>query len=658
MIDVVLGIDTGGTYTDGVILDHQTRQVLKKVKTLTTKHDLSICILKVLDELIEPDNYMVKLVSISTTLATNAIAEGKGGKVALFLLGYDPELIHNFKFADQFGTPDFYYFQGGHDLSGNPQGPLDEIRIQEISEELNYQVDAIAISGYFSPFNNQHEIAAAEIALKSSQAPVVMGSQLSSKLNSIQRATTATLNASLLSLLAEFIQSMRKSIKERKIEAPLMVMHSDGGLMDADKVQSHPVETIHSGPAASAIGAKYLSEIDKALVIDIGGTTTDLAIIDQERLKINEGGTIVGKYNTAVRAADVCSIGLGGDSLLSLNVENRLTIGPQRVTPVAYLAQSAPQIKDYLERELPARMRKRFSRDNFEFWFIQNKPQRVITNDRSREVVNLLKNGPLALTKILDELQIFHPLQFNGQELIRQGIIGRSSITPTDLLHVTGEFSPWDVESASIVVDWFARMASIDAEDLAHRVRELMAETITCEIISFITKIPFTRLPEYAPSTALGQWLVEESLYEKNLFLGNQVFLKMPIIGIGAPAGIFLPRVAELLDTELILPEHHEVANAIGAVAGSVILTQDAWMYPQLKGMHPVGYYLQVKEKRLRFPTSEDAIGYAKEHLTSLVSREASTAGAANPIVEFEKIPEGAESYRLRATAIGNPKID
>jgi N-methylhydantoinase A/oxoprolinase/acetone carboxylase beta subunit len=115
---LVLGIDTGGTYTDGVLLDYHTRAILATTKTLTTRHDLTQCVSAVLENLAIDDPAQVKLVSISTTLATNAIAEGRGRRVALVLAGYDPELVKAYNLAERFGTPLFRYFQGGHDLQG------------------------------------------------------------------------------------------------------------------------------------------------------------------------------------------------------------------------------------------------------------------------------------------------------------------------------------------------------------------------------------------------------------------------------------------------------------------------------------------------------------------------------------------------------------
>ena len=121
MAELTIGIDTGGTYTDAVLFDNQDQNILKTTKTLTTHYDLSTCILSVLDELLPRDPSQINLVAISTTLATNAIVEKKGRPVALFLLGYDPSLVNNFKFENSFATPNYYYFEGGHDVNGYSQ---------------------------------------------------------------------------------------------------------------------------------------------------------------------------------------------------------------------------------------------------------------------------------------------------------------------------------------------------------------------------------------------------------------------------------------------------------------------------------------------------------------------------------------------------------
>ncbi|MFQ5576703.1 MAG: hydantoinase/oxoprolinase family protein, partial [Anaerolineae bacterium] len=646
MTDLVLGIDTGGTYTDGVLLESATRRVVAATKTLTTHHNLSICILQALDALLPADPARVKLVAISTTLATNAIAEGKGRPVALFLLGYDPELVRRFNFDKRFATAHFHYFQGGHDLYGREQAPLDVAGIVKQATTLQNSVDAFAVSGYFSPFNAEHEEAAFEAITAITDRPVVLGHQLASRLNSVQRATTATLNASLLSILQTFIAAMRRALTERGVTAPLMVMRGDGALMSAAVADHRPVETVHSGPAASAIGGRFLAGQDRALVIDIGGTTTDIAVVDGGQVTVTEEGTTVGPYRTAVRAANIRSIGLGGDSFIGLDAENRLRLGPSRVVPISYLARAHPDVARDL-RHIDHRLQKRLTPDHIEYWFLRREPRRPVQNERARQVLAMLRKHPLPLPEILERIDLIHPLQFGGHHLIEQEIIGRAALTPTDLLHLTGEYAPWDAAAAAIAAGLIARLAGCTVNTLAEQMMTVLTERIAAEAVAFLSGRPLRRDPHYTPSGDLGAWLFEESLYHRHPYLGSTISLKMPIIGIGAPAGIFLPPVAKMLNAELILPPHYRVANAAGAVAGSVMVSREAWVFARMRGLHVTGYYAQTGAKRRRFTGLDQAVAYARDTIGQEALAQARLAGAADPQLTFAQLPDGTDGYRL-----------
>ncbi|MBN1314957.1 MAG: hypothetical protein JXA42_05800, partial [Anaerolineales bacterium] len=202
---LVLGIDTGGTYTDGALLEYHSRRVLAYHKSLTTKRDYSIGIEKVIEGIHIEDPSAIRMVSVSTTLATNAIAEGKGRRVALFLIGYDPDLIDSYKLAGRFATPHYAYFNGGHDLYGREKAELDLPGILARVNEWNDRVDAIAVSSYFSPLNPEHENRVYRAISSITDLPIVLGHQLSTRLGSVERATTAALNASLLAVLQDFI---------------------------------------------------------------------------------------------------------------------------------------------------------------------------------------------------------------------------------------------------------------------------------------------------------------------------------------------------------------------------------------------------------------------------------------------------------------------
>lgn len=656
MVDYVLGIDTGGTYTDGVLIQSGSRKILKSTKTLTTKPDLSQGILAALTNLLPKDPAQIKLVVISTTLATNAIAEGKGQPVGLFLLGYDQDLIQEFSLDSRFATTRHHYFQGGHDLYANEQAPLDIENIQKTVQELHSQVEAFAVSGYFSPFNAGHEEKAFQIISEMTNLPVVLGHELSTRLDSVQRATTASLNASLLSHLQNFIQAMKNSLIEINIQAPLMIVRGDGALVEAEYAQNRPIETVHSGPAASAIGGRFLADVEQALVIDIGGTTTDIALIEDGQVQTQEEGTTVGSYRTAVRAARIHSIGLGGDSFIQVNLEDQLEIGPARVQPLSSLAQEYPHVLQYLKK-LRANKHQKPNLKDLEFWYLIRQPPRAITNPRAKQVIEILSQGPESLPRVLKKLDIFHPLQSGTTDLIREEIIGVAGLTPTDLFHTRGDFTPWNREAAEIGAELMAVHLRMSREKFCERVLDQMVSRIARETITYLTGQSLEPAPFYAHPDDLGLWLFNENVSREDNYLGCEISLKMPLVGIGAPASLLLPEVAELLHTEYISPPHYQVANAVGAAIGSVFAYQDAWVIPQSRNLRTVGYYVQSGTERKRFRTLHEALAFADKTTRESALAQAEKIGLQDPEIQLDHLPDGAESYRVRTFVTGRPGL-
>jgi hypothetical protein len=269
----------------------------------------------------------------------------------------------------------------------------------------------------------------------------------------------------------------------------------------------------------------------------------------------------------------------------------------------------------------------------------------------------MLREHPMALPEVLERMGLFHPLQFGGQSLIREEVIGRAALTPTDLLHLNGTFTLWNTEAAEICENLICGLKGWGIKELIERVMGTVTERIILEVVTFLTGHSLERMPAYVSYDNLGAWLFEESLYGNHPYLGSQISLKIPIIGIGAPAKIFLPQVADQLHTELIVPRHYEVANAVGAVAASVMVTKEAWIFPQLRGLNVVGYYAKAGGERKRFSKLEGAITFARRIIEGLVRSEAQSSGAVDPHIEFEQLADGVDSYRLRATAIGNPHL-
>jgi N-methylhydantoinase A/oxoprolinase/acetone carboxylase beta subunit len=679
---LVLGIDTGGTYTDGVLLEYHSRRVLATHKSLTTRRDFSIGIERVIEHIQIEDPSAIKMVSISTTLATNAIAEGKGKRVALLLIGYDPDLVRSFKMEGRFATPNYYYFAGGHDLYGREKEALDLPAILAKVSEIKGQVDAIAVSSYFSPLNPEHENRVYRAASSICDLPIVLGHQLSTKLGSVERATTAALNASLLTVLQDFSIAVRRAMERRQIDAPLMVVRGDGTLMSDEFAARTPVETIHSGPAASAIGGRFLTELDDALVVDVGGTTTDIALIQDGRVTVSEEGATVGHYKTAVQAANLLSIALGGDSHIALNREGQIAIGPERVVPLAHLAWQHPQVGKRL-KALSRRAWAQATPDWLEYWYLLREPQDegLLQTAQQKTLVEFLRDGPKPVPEIIKHLNVLHVAQISVQELFRQEVIVKAGLTPTDLMHIEGKYAPWDTDAASLALQVFAHYQFRDPGELGQEAWHRVAEMIVHAIITYLSgktlPLPDEQTPEN--DADIGRWFFYNALYDTHPQLETRFRLRQPIIGIGAPASFFLHDVADALHTDLILPEHHQVANALGAIAGSVMVAEEILIYPMLSssGLEVLGYYVQTSDHgdrrtgrgdrrtgrgdqrtgRLEFEELEDALARARALSKERALGAALRSGADNPQVVVEQLTDGLDTYRVRAKAMGNPRL-
>ncbi len=662
--NLVLGIDTGGTYTDGVLLEYESRRVLANHKSLTTKRDFAIGIEEVIEGIHIEDPSAIRMVSVSTTLATNAIAEGKGKRVALFLIGYDPDLLSRFQLDGRLATPNFYFFDGGHDLYGREKKPLDLPGILAKVVEIKDKVDAIAISAYFSPLNPEHENRVYKAISSVCDLPLVLGHQLSTKLGSVERATTAALNASLLAVLHDFIIAVRRAMEKRQIDAPLMVVRGDGTLMSDEFAARTPVETIHSGPAASAIGGRFLSRRDDALIVDVGGTTTDIALIVDGQVTVSEEGATVSNYKTSVKAANLLSIALGGDSHISLGHDNEILLGPERVTPLAYLAWSYPQVHRQL-KALALRSWSQATPDWLEYWFLLRDPADLgaLHSTREQVLVALLRDGPRAVPDILKELKLLHTAQVGVPDLFRQEIVGRAGLTSTDLMHIEGRYDVWDAEASALAWKVFCQFQFRDPDEVRQEVWTHASEMIVHAILTFLAERPLQlgdrqRCLDGVDSD-MARWFFYNSLYRVHPHLDTSIRLTQPIIGIGAPAGIFLPPVAEALHTELLLPEHHQVANAVGAIAGSVMVEEELLIYPQLShsGLEVFGYYVQAHDERFEFEELADALAHARSLSQQRALGAALRSGASNPQVTVEELTDGLDTYRIRAKAIGNPRL-
>ena len=346
-----LGIDTGGTYTDAVLVDADDG-IVAAAKCLTTRHDLTVGIGNALDELPHESLLEVGLVALSTTLSTNAVVEDRGAPVAVLLPGYDEQQLARSGLRELFDNDFVVPLRGGHDATGRESEPLDEAGAEDAILRLRSKVSAFAISGMFGVRNPAHERRLRERVAELSDRPVTCGHELASSLDAPRRALTVALNARMVPIIHELIIAVRSILERREIDAPLMMVKGNGSLVNTSTALQQPVGTVLSGPAASVVGACALSGLDNAIIADMGGTTTDIAVVAGGQPELGEDGVLVGDWKPMVEAVRVVSIGLGGDSEVRFSGRSGLEIGPRRVVPLSLVGHLHPATVQTLEQQL------------------------------------------------------------------------------------------------------------------------------------------------------------------------------------------------------------------------------------------------------------------------------------------------------------------
>lgn len=488
---IVIGIDTGGTYTDSVLLDIESKTILSKAKAFTTKEDLAIGIANSLSALGEIPSSIEKVV-LSTTLATNAVVEHQLHSVGAVFIGKTPK--------GDMPALRTATIQGKINVKGREEIRIDEGEIQAVIADMAKICKAIAVTGYMSVRNPIQEQKVKELIQADYDIPVVCGHELSSNLGFSERATTAILNAALLPIIADFLDAIQKVMTEKNITAPVFMVRGNGTMANLNTIRRSPVETILSGPATSIIGAMYLSDLQNAVICDMGGTTTDTARLKNGDIRLSPTGASIGPWQTQIPSAELYTCGIGGDSAITYN-ENSFQIGPRRALPLCR---------------------------------------------------------------------------------------GGEQMTPTDLLHTFGYFTKWDKQASFVGLEKIAK--------------EAKKTTATCG--------------QEIKATILEQ-LVQT--YRKQ---NNE---NLPVIAIGAPVRYWFEEASKKYDFPLVIPKHHEVANAIGAAAAELKETVCTIIRPGEDGH---GYLIHTPNARYSASTKKDSFNIAVKMAEEEVTKKIKIQGA------------------------------
>ena len=586
-----LGIDTGGTFTDVVLLDVQ-RQVVASAKSLTTRFDLAQGIAGALDQLPQALLGKVTLVSLSTTLTTNSVVEGRGSPVCVLLAGYDALQVKSSGLVDLLGNEGIVSLSGGHDAGGIATQALDEAAARAAINLHMGRVSAFAISATFGVRNPAHERQLRAWVQDMCDVPVTCGHELASSLGAPRRALTAALNARMIFHVKALIESVQRTLAARAIDAPLMVVQGDGSLINVASALRRPVNTVLSGPAASVLGACALSGLQNAVVADMGGTTTDIAVVRNGLPELSFDGAMVGNWRPMVEAVKVYAVGLGGDSEVRLHGGDGLTIGPRRVVPISLLAHQHPQILAALERqqnETPHASQMRFAQR-----LHADAALLARLNDDELYAWECLATGPVDLERAnMENRALARALA----RLERKGLAIYSGFTPSDAAHVLGLSGHWSTAGATFAARiWARQMRHMyglgtwkqgDAIGPAQDVVAKVVDTICQKLIeaglndagqmneSSAGKVAALLTTMALAGGKAAQTVLAPAPGAVNSPASAAVFQlqfspTMPLVGVGAPAASYYPAVAQGLGVALQLPQHAEVANAVGAVLGRV----------------------------------------------------------------------------------------
>lgn len=635
-INIGLGIDAGGTYTDAVIYNLEDNTTVCKAKSLTTKWDFTIGIGKALKKLDRDMLGRVELVALSTTLATNAIVENEGQTVGMLLMpppGMDGQIPHEPKTL----------IQGELDIMGIEKVGLDPDQIKSVAQKMvkNKGVTAFAVSGYGGSVNPAHELEVKKILKKETGLFVSCGHELSDSLNFQTRAVTAMLNARIIPRLASLLLDLETVMADVSIKAPIVVVKGDGTLMSADMAKERPVETILSGPAASVAGARHLTGLANALVVDMGGTTTDTAGLLDNQVSLNEEGSNVGGQRTHVKALDIRTAGLGGDSLITFE-KGEFIIGPRRVAPVSWLGNTYPDAKSTLDYMGGSLNRYTSSTRKMQILVYTGAKRTLDLTPMEEKVLALLKTRPMAIDELAVRADVLSEHSLPLSRLEENFMIQRCGLTLTDLLHIQGKFVKWDTGFAQDYAKFLAFLSGKDLDEMVSELLEKGTRMLTLELLK-------RQLSDEADPEAMDTCPVCKALIENLMTGGDSQYrlrfeMKRPVIGIGAPIKYFLPRAVTPLEAEAVLPEDADVANAIGAVTSKVMVKRQLRIVPG-EG----GFFIEGIQRQRKVKDFQEADRVAKDELARMIREQAQRAGTSCTRVTIETRDQ------IPKTATGDP---
>ena len=638
-----IGIDTGGTCTDAVIYDFEKNTVLAAAKTLTTHRDLKVGITEALRRLPEQLLRRCGQAALSTTLATNACVENLGGRGKIIFFGVSRKVFtqtwrsYGFRSLDDILLVDCRIVPDPA-ASEEPDWEAFREKLPAFLEDCDC-VSVVQL--YAADHGGAFELKARDIIRSIpdfADMPVILGNTLFADRNAIRRGAGALLNARLVPVVCSFMTAIREVFESFRLEVPITIIRSDGSQMSEAFAQERPVETLLCGPAASVIGACALSDAPNALVVDMGGTTTDIAIVKNRIVRRAQDGIQVGDWKTFVKGLYVDTFGLGGDTRIYYDRGGRIQLSKTRVQPLCSLASEYPQVLEEL-RALDASGRLNVAPLHEHFLLLRDieaeDPDHTRFYNSEHALCRALADGPLSFEKAAAAMgKDIYTADFSRLESAR--VLLRCGLTPTDFMHLRGDYSAYCAEASSCAASFFVRSSEAGSvEDLTAKAYDLVTERLYKNIVRILLTTecdPLARAPFDGQMDSLIDYswqLARTGSRRSRGFLPRIFETRAKLVGVGAPTHIFLPRVAKMLRTQAVLPEHAAVANAVGAVTGRVIAIAEVEVRP-VTGDNYGDALVVAQDTRQVFSSRTKALSFARREGRRLVREKALAQGASD----------------------------
>ena len=652
-----IGIDTGGTCTDAVIYDFDTGEILGSGKALTTKQNLEIGIADALYTLPEELVKKAEMLGLSTTLATNACLENKGARAKLLLIGFDMPTMERLK--------DIYASYGLKDLTRfivldakvegiytNPFDP-DWEDLRKKAPEYFADCDSVGIVQKHPRANGgRFELTALQILKEELTQPITISYDISNEVDILKTCAGTMLNARLIPLVTEFMKAVHHVMEKRGLDVPISIVRSDGTMMSEEMAMAYPVETILCGPCASVVGGSVLAEEKNGIIVDMGGTTTDIAIIRDGVPVSADDGIHIGQWKTMVKGLYVETFALGGDSAVRYK-DNSLYLDTVRVIPLSVLAAQYDYVLPYLEKL--AEEKHYYTCQAHEFFVllkvIDGKPG---YSDFERKICGFLKDKPLSMLE-LGERMGFNPAYLSTERLEEDGVIIRSGLTPTDMMVLKGDFTLYDAKAAHAAVESLSANIREPLHEVPDLVYEMVKRRMYDDIATVILRQQHPEMKAFASLEYLKTMLdcfYAQAVYDISAEDGDGrekarrlrtasicLSTDYPLIGVGAPVHVFLPAVARLFHTEAVIPLHAEVANALGAAACRKKKWISLIIKAEYEGSSFMGFSFYEDGKKFRSKDLEKTVALGKEAVRRMAVKWAKAQGLkGEPVVEFSVI--------------------